>query len=124
MTGKRVGTAVIGADGEFGAKGAAPAATRRGTARYQARVGATASQRLKLERRMVATTLTRSGSNLVLRGTVTKPFARKRDAKRAGSWTLIFFASPPRNSVGGTRLKLGTACIATSPGRLNDHRPV
>jgi hypothetical protein len=77
LDGKRVGSAVIGSDGNFAAKVPAPAANRRHRARYQARVGATASQRLKLERRMVATTLTRSGSNLVLRGTITEPFARK-----------------------------------------------
>ena len=77
LDGKRVGSAVIGSDGRFAAKVSAPATKRRKAARYQARVGATASQKLKLERRMVATTLTRSGSNLVLRGTVTKPFARK-----------------------------------------------
>jgi hypothetical protein len=75
LDGKRVGSARIGADGGFAAKVPAPASKSRKNARYQARVGATASQKLKLERRMVATTLTRSGSNLVLRGKVTKPFA-------------------------------------------------
>ena len=44
-------------------------------ARYQARIGATASQRLRLARRMVATTLTRNGSSLVLRGRITGAFA-------------------------------------------------
>jgi hypothetical protein len=77
LDGKPVGKAVIRSDGSFAAKVAAPSAGRRKLARYQARVGTTSSQKLKLERRMVATTLTRSGSNLVLRGTVTKPFARK-----------------------------------------------
>jgi hypothetical protein len=75
LDGKRVGSAKIGADGSFAVKVPAPTDKRRKHARYQARVGATASQKLKLERRMVATTLTRSGSNLVLRGKVTKPFA-------------------------------------------------
>jgi hypothetical protein len=76
LDGKRVGTVAIGGDGNFAVKVPAPAKKRRKAARYQARVGTTASQQLKLERRMVATTLTRSGSNLVLRGTITKPFAR------------------------------------------------
>jgi hypothetical protein len=82
LDGKRVGAAVIAGNGSFAAKVAAPAAGRRKLARYQAVAGATASQKLKLERRMVATTLTRSGSSLVLRGTVTKPFARKPAAIR------------------------------------------
>jgi hypothetical protein len=77
LDGKRVGTAAIGADGSFAGTVPAPAAKRRMHARYQARVGATASQSLRLVRRMVATTLTRSGSQLVLRGTITKPFAGK-----------------------------------------------
>ena len=77
LDGRPVGRAVIGSDGAFAAKVPAPAPNRRKAARYQARVGTTASQKLKLERRMVATTLTRSGSTLVLRGTVTGPFARK-----------------------------------------------
>ena len=75
LDGKKVGSAVISSDGNFAVKVAAPARNARKAARYQARVGATASQQLKLERRMVATTLTRSGSNLVLRGRITKPFA-------------------------------------------------
>lgn len=77
LDGKRVATAAIRPDGSFAAKVRAPQANRRKNARYQARVGATVSQKLKLERRMIATTLTRSGSNLVLRGKITKPFARK-----------------------------------------------
>jgi hypothetical protein len=77
LDGKRVGTAPIGADGSFATRVAAPTATRRKNARYQAQVGATSSQKLKLERRMVATNLTRQGSFLVLRGRITKPFATK-----------------------------------------------
>ena len=38
------------------------------------------SQKLRLERRMVATTLTRSGANLVLRGIVNPPRARRQPA--------------------------------------------
>jgi fibronectin-binding autotransporter adhesin len=76
LDGKRVDTVAIGRDGNFAVKVPAPAKSRRKAARYQARVGTTVSQQLKLERRMVATTLTRSGSNLVLRGMITKPFAR------------------------------------------------
>ena len=75
LDGKRVGRAAIGADGSFAATVPAPAANRRMHARYQARIGATASQRLRLARRMVATTLTRNGSSLVLRGRITGPFA-------------------------------------------------
>ena len=55
LDGKRVGTAAIGADGSFATRVTAPAAKRRKNARYQARVGATSSQKLKLERRMLAT---------------------------------------------------------------------
>jgi hypothetical protein len=75
LDGRAVGRADIGADGSFAATVPAPAANRRMHARYQARVGATASQRLRLARRMVATTLTRNGSSLVLRGRVTGPLA-------------------------------------------------
>jgi hypothetical protein len=58
----------------------APSRRKRARARYQARVGSTVSQKLRLVRRMVATTLTRSGSNLVLRGVVNAPRARKQPA--------------------------------------------
>lgn len=77
LDGKLVGRAAIRPDGNFAAKVAAPPFLQRASARYEARVGDVKSQQLKLERRMVATTLTRSGSVLVLRGQVTKPFARK-----------------------------------------------
>jgi len=80
LDGRRVGRAVIGADGAFAARVAAPSRRRRARARYQARIGSTASQRLRLARRMVATTLTRSGSNLVLRGVVNPPRARRQPA--------------------------------------------
>ena len=80
LDGKRVGTAVIGAAGGFSARVKAPSKRKRAKARYQARVGSTASQKLRLARRMVATTLTRSGSNLVLRGVVNPPRARKQPA--------------------------------------------
>lgn len=78
LDGRRVGTAKIGSDGAFAARVPAPSRRRRARARYQARVGTTASQKLRLERRMVATTLTRSGSSLVLRGVVNKPRARRQ----------------------------------------------
>jgi hypothetical protein len=78
LDGKRVGTAVVRPDGSFAARVKAPSKRRRARARYQARTGSTASQRLRLERRMVATTLTRSGANLVLRGVVNPPRARKQ----------------------------------------------
>ena len=80
LDGSRVGRAVIGPDGAFAARVAAPSRRRRARARYQARVGTTASQRLRLARRMVATTLTRSGVNLVLRGIVNPPRARRQPA--------------------------------------------
>jgi Tol biopolymer transport system component len=80
LDGRRVGRAVIRADGAFAARVAAPSRRRRARARYQARIGSTASQRLRLARRMVATTLTRSGSNLVLRGVVNPPRARRQPA--------------------------------------------
>ena len=78
LDGKRVGTALIGSSGAFAARVKAPSKRKRATARYQARVGSTASQRLRLTRRMVATTLARSGANLVLRGVVNPPRARKQ----------------------------------------------
>ena len=80
LDGKRVGTAVIGSSGAFAARVKAPSRRRRAKARYQARVGSTASQKLRLVRRMVATTLTRSGAGLVLRGVVNAPRARKQPA--------------------------------------------
>ena len=58
----------------------APTKRKRAKARYQARVATAASQKLRLVRRMVATTLTRSGDNLVLRGVVNAPRARKQPA--------------------------------------------
>jgi hypothetical protein len=76
LDGRRVGTAVIAPDGSFAARVPAPSRARRATARYQARIGATRSQRLRLVRRMVATSLTREGDVLVLRGQITRPFAR------------------------------------------------
>lgn len=77
---KKVGTAVVNPDGSFAAKVRAPSRRRRARARYQAKVGGAESQKLRLARRMVATTLTRSGSNLVLRGIVNPPRARKQPA--------------------------------------------
>jgi hypothetical protein len=108
LGGKRVGTAVIGSDGSFAAKVPAPPATRRKAARYQARVGATVSQKLKLERRMVATTLTRSGSSLVLRGTVTKPFA----SKPAAIQVERFLSTPDRNGRFAVRIPAPTGAKA------------
>ena len=76
LDGRKVGSAKIGASGAFAARVTAPARRKRARARYQARVGSAASQKLRLVRRMVATTLTRSGGNLVLRGVVNAPRAR------------------------------------------------
>jgi Tol biopolymer transport system component len=101
LDGKRVGTAVVRPDGSFAARVAAPARRKRARARYQARVGATASQRLRLERRMVATTLTRSGSNLVLRGVVNPPRARRQPAIAVDR----FLSCRRRESVKVTRVK-------------------
>jgi hypothetical protein len=78
LDGKVVGRAEIREDGSFAARVQAPSKRRRAKARYQARIGSTASQKLRLVRRMVATTLTRSGANLVLRGVVNPPRARKQ----------------------------------------------
>ena len=75
--GKPAGEAPIRSDGSFGAVVAAPPKARARSARYQARVGSTASQALRLERRMVATTLRRVGNTLLLRGRISPPFARK-----------------------------------------------
>ena len=75
--GKPAGKAPIRSDGSFGAVVPAPPKARARTARYVARVGSTASQALRLERRMVATTLRRVGNTLVLRGRISPPFARK-----------------------------------------------
>ena len=80
LDGKPVGSARIGASGAFAARVKAPAKRKRARARYQARIGSTASQKLRLVRRMVATTLARSGNNLVLRGVVNPPRARKQPA--------------------------------------------
>ena len=80
LDGKPVGSAQIGSSGAFAARVKAPAKRKRAKARYQARIGSTASQKLRLVRRMVATTLARSGKNLVLRGVVNAPRARKQPA--------------------------------------------
>ncbi len=77
LDGRRVGTAVVGSGGAFAATVRAPLRVRRTTARYQARVGTTLSQNLKLERRMVAAKLTRRGATFTLTGQVTKPFAKR-----------------------------------------------
>ena len=78
LDGKPVGSAKIGSSGAFAARVTAPTRRKRARARYQARVRTTLSQRLRLVRRMVATTLTRSGSDLVLRGVVNAPRARRQ----------------------------------------------
>jgi hypothetical protein len=80
LDGRNVGSAKIRPSGRFAAKVPAPPRSRRARARYQARIGPTASQRLRLVRRMVATTLTRSGSALVLKGVVNPPRARRQPA--------------------------------------------
>lgn len=82
LDGKRVGTAVVASNGAFAAKVRAPSKARRAKARYRARVGATSSQNLRLERRMVAAKLTRSGNRMILTGRITKPFARRADTIR------------------------------------------
>jgi hypothetical protein len=75
--GKRVGSAVVQPDGSFATTIAAPKGRlARKAARYQARVGATRSQRLRLERRMVATRLARDGDTLKLSGVLLRPFTR------------------------------------------------
>ena len=75
--GQPVGTALVGAAGGFSARVAAPPRARRSSARYRARVGATLSQSLKLQRRMVAVDLTRRGSTLALSGLISGPRARR-----------------------------------------------
>jgi hypothetical protein len=77
LDGVAVGQAVVGPTGAFQARVRAPSRRRRARARYQARVGDAVSQALRLRRRMVATTLTRSGGDLVLRGRVNRPFSRR-----------------------------------------------
>ena len=75
--GVRVGTTRIRPDGSFELTVKAPKGARaRKSARYQARVGSIRSQRLRLVRRMVATTLTRSGNTLKLTGILLRPFTR------------------------------------------------
>jgi hypothetical protein len=75
--GVRVGRTKIRADGSFELTVKPPKGARaRKAARYQARVGTTRSQRLRLVRRMVATTLTRSGNALTLSGVLLRPFTR------------------------------------------------
>jgi Tol biopolymer transport system component len=80
LDGRPVGSAKIGSSGAFAARVTAPTRRKRATARYQARVGTAVSQKLRLVRRMVATTLSRSGRNLVLRGVVNPPRARTQPA--------------------------------------------
>jgi hypothetical protein len=68
---------VVQSDGSFKASIKAPKGRlARKAARYQGRVGATRSQRLRLERRMVATTLVRLGDTLKLTGVLLRPFTR------------------------------------------------
>ena len=81
LDGKPVGSAKIGSSGAFAARVKAPTRRKRARARYQARVGTTASQKLRLVRRMVSTSLTRAQGNfLVLRGVVNAP-ARAQAAR-------------------------------------------
>jgi len=75
LDGKPVGKAVVGTTGAFAAKVRAPARARRANARYQARIGTARSENLRLERRMVAATLTRKGSTFTFTGRISKPFA-------------------------------------------------
>ena len=80
LDGRKVGSTVVRPSGAFAAKVRAPARAKRPRARYQAKAGATESQKLRLVRRMVATTLTRKGASLVLRGIVNAPRARRQPA--------------------------------------------
>jgi CSLREA domain-containing protein len=68
--GKVVGTLPIGADGSFTGTVAAPSRAAARTARYQARLGSKVSSNLKLDRRLVITSLSRTGDRVVMRGRV------------------------------------------------------
>lgn len=77
LDGRRVGRAVVRSTGAFAATVRAPKPARRSRARFQARFGSTRSQNLKLQRRMVAARLSRSGKRFTLTGRITKPFAKR-----------------------------------------------
>jgi hypothetical protein len=73
--GKRVGRARVQPDGSFETTIGAPRSARaRKAARYQARTRGARSQRLRLVRRMVATTLSRTSDELELSGVLLRPF--------------------------------------------------
>lgn len=82
-SGNVVARAAIGGDGGFSATAPLPPRAIRSTnrARYQARLGKLRSLNLKLARRLVVTSLTTSGAQVVIAGRVTRPLA---DVARRG----------------------------------------
>jgi len=76
-TGKRVATAVVGADLSFKTTAPLPARKLRGSskARYTASIGASRSPALKLARRMFLQSVTRTAGGLTVTGQVIKPLA-------------------------------------------------
>jgi len=72
----QVGTTVLQPNGSFTATVPAPPPGTRSRSRYQARIYNAQTEKLKLQRRMVATHLTRRDTTLTLTGRITPPFAR------------------------------------------------
>ena len=78
VTGRTVATAVVAADGAFGATAPVPARAVRDTnaARYQARLGSERSLDLKLRRRMTVTSLTSANGQVTISGRISAPLGR------------------------------------------------
>jgi PKD repeat protein len=77
-TGKIVATAVVGSDGTFKTTAALPPKKIRNTnrARYGASIGTEKSPLLKLERRLIVTSIAAGGGKVTITGQVTKPLAK------------------------------------------------
>jgi hypothetical protein len=75
---KRVASAVVGSDGFFGTTAPLPPRRFRFTnkASYQASIGTQRSPYLKLNRRMLVSSISSSAGKVVIRGRVIKPLAR------------------------------------------------
>jgi hypothetical protein len=75
LAGRPVASARVAADGRFGTTAPLPPRKRRGSARYQARIGTDTSLNLKLVRRMSVTRLVASSGRVTITGSVVKPLA-------------------------------------------------
>ena len=130
-----VATTVVHPAGSFSTAVGAPTTNRRSKSRYQARIANAHTENLKLERRMIAPHLIRTGNRLTLTGRITAPFAatpvriglqrylscgRKQSAKIKGvlpdasGHFSISFRIPPKST--GVLMYRATTKVTNHPG--------